>query len=54
VQRGLWPTAAKNAQTFGSTEPYDFSPMFSDVAELLSNAERTSIEQRLNNNSQEA
>ena len=39
VQRGLWPTAAKNAQTFGSTEPYDFSPMFSDVAELLSNAD---------------
>jgi len=39
VQRGLWPSAAKNAQTFGSTEPYDFSPMFSDVAELLSNAD---------------
>ena len=39
VQRGLWPTAAKNAQTLGSTEPYDFSPMFSDVAELLSNAD---------------
>ena len=39
VQRGLWPTAAKNAQNFGSTEPYDFSPMFSDVAELLSNAD---------------
>lgn len=39
VQRGLWPTAAKNAQTFGSTEPYDFSPMFSDVTELLSNAD---------------
>jgi len=39
VQRGLWPTAAKNAQTSGSTEPYDFSPMFNDVAELLSNAD---------------
>ena len=39
VQRGLWPTAAKNAQTFGSVEPYDFSPMFSDVTELLSNAD---------------
>jgi poly-gamma-glutamate synthesis protein (capsule biosynthesis protein) len=39
VQRGLWPTAAKNAQTFGSAEPYDFSPMFSDVTELLSNAD---------------
>lgn len=39
VQRGLWPTAASNAQTSGSNEPYDFSPMFSDVAELLSNAD---------------
>ena len=39
VQRGLWPTAAKNAQTFGSTEPYDFSPMFGDVAELLTSAD---------------
>jgi len=39
VQRGLWPTASKNAQTSGSTEPYDFSPMFNDVSEILSSAD---------------
>ena len=39
VQKGLWPSAAKIAQSSGSTEPYDFAPMFGDVAELLTNAD---------------
>ena len=39
VQKGLWPTAARFAQESGSTEPFDFSPMFGDVAELLTSAD---------------
>ena len=37
VQKGLWPTAARFAQESGSTEPFDFTPMFGDVVryELL-------------------
>jgi poly-gamma-glutamate capsule biosynthesis protein CapA/YwtB (metallophosphatase superfamily) len=39
VQKGLWPTAARFAQESGSTEPFDFTPMFGDVAELLTSAD---------------
>ncbi|MDA2966686.1 MAG: CapA family protein [Actinomycetota bacterium] len=39
VQKGLWPTAARIAQESGSTEPFDFTPMFGDVAELLTSAD---------------
>ena len=39
VQKGLWPTAARIAQESGSTEPFDFTPMFGDVVELLTSAD---------------